>query len=162
MGAPHLFQVSDLVELTESMKQKHPEAGWIPLRPLTWPGIALCRRLKVAWGVFTGKYDAVFWEPTLKQCWKPEDNSDLNALLTQAVEAAGTHTHNQTRLVSAIPKTIDLSDQFGPVQDQGEIASSTSCALTAAIADQSAVNAGLVPFMYWNDRLFDEHKKERK
>lgn len=67
MNTPHLYQVSDLVESTQQASQLHPECGWIPVRPLGFQGISLKRRLKLAWGVFTGRYDAVFWEPTLAQ-----------------------------------------------------------------------------------------------
>jgi hypothetical protein len=67
MNTPRLYQVSDLVKQTQEVSELHPEAGWIPCRPLGWQGIALRQRLKAAWGVFTGRYDAVTWVPTLRQ-----------------------------------------------------------------------------------------------
>jgi len=40
--------------------------GWQPARPISGPGIGFWHRLKLAFAVFTGKADALFW-------WPPED-----------------------------------------------------------------------------------------
>lgn len=66
MNTPHLYQISDLVKQTREVATLHPEAGWIPCRPIGFQGLSLRRRLALAWGVFTGRYDAIFWEPRLK------------------------------------------------------------------------------------------------
>ena len=34
---------------------------YVKARPLGWQGLSLTRRLKVAWKVFTGEYDALKW-----------------------------------------------------------------------------------------------------
>lgn len=34
---------------------------WVPARPMGWPGICLLKRLKIAWKVFKGEYDALKW-----------------------------------------------------------------------------------------------------
>jgi hypothetical protein len=75
MNTPHLFQVSKLVEFATEVKQLHPEAGWIPLRPLGFQGLCLRRRMQLAWGVFTGRFDAVSWE-----------HATVNDLLKRAME----------------------------------------------------------------------------
>lgn len=39
-------------------------ARWLPARPYALDGLAgLKRRLKAAWGVVTGRYDALDWTP---------------------------------------------------------------------------------------------------
>ena len=53
----------DLAELVEWAKHPHVttdhEGAWVPGRPL---GLyTLGNRIRTAWGVFTGKYDAVKW-----------------------------------------------------------------------------------------------------
>jgi hypothetical protein len=70
MNTPHLYQVSDLVKDTQEKATLHSERGWIPVRPLGFEGLSLRRRLKLAWGVFTGRFDAVDWVPTLRQVGK--------------------------------------------------------------------------------------------
>lgn len=40
-----------------------PDGRYIPARPLDWGGIyGLRQRIKHAWGVLIGKYDALDWE----------------------------------------------------------------------------------------------------
>jgi hypothetical protein len=148
MGAPHLFQISELVEFATTVNQRHPQAGLIPMRPMCWPGLALKRRLKVAWGVFTGKYDAVFWEPTFKQPWKKEDNSDLNTLLAKAAHTARGE---------ALPSQVDLRQTLLPVQDQGELNASSACAITAAVAATGMEGDGILPYLYYNERTINGH-----
>lgn len=38
------------------------DGEWKPVRSLTMRRLILWHRFKLAWGVFTGKYDAVRWE----------------------------------------------------------------------------------------------------
>jgi len=38
---------------------------WIPARPYSICGINLVQRIMNAWGVFTGKYDALDWQENL-------------------------------------------------------------------------------------------------
>lgn len=35
---------------------------WKCVRPMSWPGINIRKRLKMAWWVFTGKGDVLMWE----------------------------------------------------------------------------------------------------
>ena len=58
-GAPTLYRA-------EQIKGWHSytrtdEGGMFPARPMGWQGLDLSRRLKLAWDVFTGKYDALDW-----------------------------------------------------------------------------------------------------
>lgn len=66
MNTPHLYYVGDLLKSAPMALTNHPEAGWIPARGIPWQGLSLRRRLSIAWGVFMGKYDAVYWEPKLR------------------------------------------------------------------------------------------------
>lgn len=38
---------------------------WIPARPYNLSGLNIIQRLMNAWGVFTGKYDALDWQENL-------------------------------------------------------------------------------------------------
>jgi hypothetical protein len=105
MNTPHLFQVSSLVEFATTVKQEHPEAGWIPTRPLGFQGLCLRRRLHIAWNVFTGRYDAVSWE-----------HATVNDLLKQAlntVQAAKTQERGGS--------TSALSLAVGSVMEQAGV-----------------------------------------
>lgn len=88
MNTPHLYYVPELTKWANENQTKHPEAGWIPARPLGFQGFSLKRRLKLAWAVFTGKYDAVYWEPTMRDLWPRMDDSDLREALAHATQAA--------------------------------------------------------------------------
>jgi hypothetical protein len=35
---------------------------WVPCRPMSWPGLGLVTRIKLAFGVFIGRYDVLDWE----------------------------------------------------------------------------------------------------
>jgi hypothetical protein len=131
MGAPHLFQISELMEFTSTVAQRHPDLGLIPTRPMCWPGLALRRRLKVAWGVFTGKYDAVFWEPTLKQL----------------------------KFDDPLPSKVDLRDKMPPVDDTGDVNASASAAVIAAVAATGLEMPGITPYMYYNQKHVNEHER---
>jgi hypothetical protein len=60
MRTPQLFwtfQIRNTQMWTETKRR-----GWVPARPLCFQGIALRTRLRLAWAVFTGKYDVLSWE----------------------------------------------------------------------------------------------------
>jgi hypothetical protein len=60
MRTPQLFwthQIRNTNMWTETKRR-----GWVPARPLGFQGIALRTRLRLAWAVFTGKYDVLRWE----------------------------------------------------------------------------------------------------
>jgi hypothetical protein len=118
MNTPHLFQVSELAQQTNEVRQCHPEAGWIPVRPLGFQGLCLKRRLKLAWGVFTGQYDAVYWEPNLKELFKTtkvEIQPDPKAQAKHARDQmgvsveAGSLTSPRQELIAALNSPMVLS-----------------------------------------------------
>jgi hypothetical protein len=148
MNTPHLYYVPELVKWENTTQTCHPEAGWIPARPLGFQGLSLKRRLKLAWGVFTGKYDAMYWEPTLADLYPREDNTDLNKLLGQAIDAA-----------KGLPAKVDLREQQPPIWDQGDLNAGAACALTAALAATGLEGPGIVPFMYYNQKHIEEHER---
>ena len=49
-----------------STSHQHPRLGkiWVPVRPLSWERkyYPFMQRLKDAWGVLTGRYNAIDWE----------------------------------------------------------------------------------------------------
>lgn len=52
----------DVREIINNNNQAAINGEWVPCRPIPfWPGISLFRRLKYAWYVFIGKYDALKW-----------------------------------------------------------------------------------------------------
>ena len=56
--APNLWTLKALQHETNN-NQANIDGNWVPARPL---GLDCIRyRLRLAWGVFTGKYDAVKW-----------------------------------------------------------------------------------------------------
>lgn len=59
MNTPHLFWARELKEWSVS------ECGRLGVytmsRPMGFSGLCIRRRLTLAWGVFTGRYDAVRW-----------------------------------------------------------------------------------------------------
>jgi hypothetical protein len=59
-GAPNRFTAEEL--RTWSTSKKNAKGYWVPARPLGWQGLRLWYRLKLAWGVFTAKYDVVEWD----------------------------------------------------------------------------------------------------
>lgn len=148
MNTPHLYYVTELVKWANTTQTEHPEAGWIPARPLGFQGFSLKRRLKLAWAVFTGKYDAVYWEPKLHDLYPREDNTDLNKLLGQAINAA-----------KGLSEKVDLREQLPPVWDQGDLNSGAACAITAALAATGLEGPGIVPYMYYNQKHIVEHER---
>lgn len=60
-GVPALWSADQLRQWEVAANTPGTDT-WYSCRPLGYQGICLRRRLKLAWGVFTGKYDAVRWE----------------------------------------------------------------------------------------------------
>lgn len=46
--------------------------SYVMARPLGWQGLCLAKRLKLAWGVFTGRYDVLKW-PTQPEALHERD-----------------------------------------------------------------------------------------
>ena len=59
LQAPRLVSLDDVLDSDVSQQRKN--GRWLPARPL-FPFIALAARTRLAWGVFTGRYDALDWE----------------------------------------------------------------------------------------------------
>lgn len=60
--APSKFHVNELVNGWPTSRQieKNGQKEFVPCRPVGYFG--LFHRLRMAWAVFTGKADALFWE----------------------------------------------------------------------------------------------------
>ena len=59
MNTPNVCKAKEIYKtgsLTES------NGVWIPARPLGYQGLFIFKRLKAAYNVFIGKYDALDWE----------------------------------------------------------------------------------------------------
>lgn len=58
-GVPGVFTPQQLRDWDVSVS--YDGKNYVPGRPLGWQGLCLIRRLKLAWGVFTGRYDVLMW-----------------------------------------------------------------------------------------------------
>lgn len=60
---PMLRHVDEVIANAGSMQCKIYDGRYVANRPLPYTaGCILWRRIKLAWGVFTGRYDALKWE----------------------------------------------------------------------------------------------------
>jgi hypothetical protein len=59
MQAPR--RVTTDVVLSSEVHRKCSDGVWRPARPL-YPLLALGRRIRLSWGVFIGRYDALDWQ----------------------------------------------------------------------------------------------------
>ena len=59
MNNPSIRKAGELKNWTESA---NVDGCWIPARPIPFQGFCLFWRIKLAWRVFTGRYDALDWE----------------------------------------------------------------------------------------------------
>ncbi len=64
MAIPTVVLKNDFNSIAQ--RHVHPRQGdiWVPVRPVsyTWKYTKFLSRLKDAWGVLTGRYDAIDWE----------------------------------------------------------------------------------------------------
>ena len=58
-GAPNCYTPEQLQKW--DVAREGNEGNWVAARPMQLRGFFLRRRLKLAWGVFTGRYDALRW-----------------------------------------------------------------------------------------------------
>jgi len=60
-NAPNLYKLEHLVQIGTNPQDmtEHPTGQWVPARYMG--DYRLLTRIRLAWGVFTGKYDAVKW-----------------------------------------------------------------------------------------------------
>lgn len=57
---PNLWKAEELSVFVEKGPKTQTAAGfWVPARPLGL--FSLRKRIRIAWGVFVGRYDAVVW-----------------------------------------------------------------------------------------------------
>lgn len=58
-GVPNVYAPEQFKDwdTSTSIDNEH----WVPARPMGWPGICFFKRLKIAWKVFKGEYDALKW-----------------------------------------------------------------------------------------------------
>lgn len=59
MKTPSIRYADDLKKWSELAEIN---GHWVCARPLSWGGLSLIWRLKLAFKVFTGKYDALVWK----------------------------------------------------------------------------------------------------
>jgi hypothetical protein len=58
--APYRWVLGPLLRhCREGLKQQQPDGSWMPARPLGYDSLSM--RLRLAWAVFTGRADALFW-----------------------------------------------------------------------------------------------------
>jgi hypothetical protein len=66
MNVPTIYLVDDLVDtLNDDAKSGVStciNGYWYAARPIGFQGLNLIDRIKIAWRVFTGKYDALLWK----------------------------------------------------------------------------------------------------
>lgn len=60
-GSPTLYN-ADQLKWWLAFREKPETGAYVMARPLGFYGICLRKRLKLSWGVFTGKYDALKWD----------------------------------------------------------------------------------------------------
>jgi len=66
MKTPWLYKANELKHWqTTTEVPFNGKRIWIPARPYSLSGLNIVQRLMNAWGVFTGKYDAVDWQENL-------------------------------------------------------------------------------------------------
>lgn len=62
MPPPELINFKALQRIGAGNQAGLPDGRWVPAKSLRLPAIALGKRLRLAWAVFTGRYDAFDWE----------------------------------------------------------------------------------------------------
>ncbi|WP_144106798.1 hypothetical protein [Paraburkholderia sp. BCC1886] len=62
MNVPHLFNIRNLEEHIQTVRQLDPVLGWQPVRPVCYWGVQLLRRIRISFLVFIGRYDALDWK----------------------------------------------------------------------------------------------------
>jgi hypothetical protein len=62
VNTPELWTPEAVVKSASENSCGLANGKYVAARPLGWGGIALLKRTKLAWGVFTAKYDALKWE----------------------------------------------------------------------------------------------------
>lgn len=58
-NAPSYFKLKDLLKCISEIQTQYSDGSWGPARPIGLDTIP--NRIKLAWKVFTGKYDVLEW-----------------------------------------------------------------------------------------------------
>lgn len=61
METPTIYTPETLKASTEGVACGLPDGRYVACRPASWGGIALRKRLRCAWMVFTGRADILTW-----------------------------------------------------------------------------------------------------
>lgn len=68
MRTPWLYKANEIKYWANDRKVSfNGKEIWIPARSYSMDGLNLIQRLMNAWGVFTGKYDALDWQENLAE-----------------------------------------------------------------------------------------------
>lgn len=62
MNTPAVYTPESLQRRTANLKAGLPDGRWVAARPYGWQGLSVKARLRAAWMVFTGRWDALRWE----------------------------------------------------------------------------------------------------
>lgn len=63
MNTPNVYTPEQLrSEPLTNIQAGLPDGRWVAARPMGWQGLCLRKRLRAAWMVFTGRWDALRWE----------------------------------------------------------------------------------------------------
>jgi hypothetical protein len=62
MNTPTIYTPESLARTTRHCSAGLPDGRWVAARPMGWQGLSLRQRLRCAWMVFTGRWDALRWE----------------------------------------------------------------------------------------------------
>ncbi|BDD79713.1 hypothetical protein [Burkholderia phage FLC9] len=60
-GVPGVFTPEQFEKNNWQTHTSIDNVHWVPARPMGWQGFCLLKRLKIAWKVFKGEYDALKW-----------------------------------------------------------------------------------------------------
>ena len=60
-NSPTKYTACYVVSFCKQNECQHADGRWVPARPVN-PFIGIRARIKLAWHVFWGKYDALDWE----------------------------------------------------------------------------------------------------
>lgn len=57
--SPNLLSVNEVILISNTCSSQNKNGDWVPARPIGF--FSLRWRLKLAWNVFLGRYDALKW-----------------------------------------------------------------------------------------------------
>lgn len=57
-----IYTARKIIETGSQASEYHKKLGWIPARPINYRADSIRERIRYAWGVLVGKYDALNWE----------------------------------------------------------------------------------------------------